>query len=162
MNASPPEAHAQGALDTSLALTGPSTKGEMRDHERLESQVFAPSGVHCLCELLEVSSTLLRDESTIMSALTQCVSAAGLTILSQTSHRFPEPGGGFTGVLLLAESHASVHTYPEHRYAALDLFTCGAHDPAPIIEALCRELSVTHYTLRSIARGVEVRHDERV
>ena len=161
MNASPPEAYDQVAQDDSLALTEPSTTVERRDHEALEPRVFSPSGVHCLCELLEVSPALLRDETTIMSALTRCVSAAGLTVLSETSHRFPAPGGGFTGVLLLAESHASVHTYPEHRYAALDLFTCGAHDPAPMLEALCRELSVTHYTLRSIARGAEVRHDER-
>ena len=162
MNTSTPETHARVAQDDSLALTEPSNTGEMRDHEGPAPRVFSPSGVHCLCELLEVSPALLRDKSTIMSALTQCVSAAGLTVLSETCHHFPEPGGGFTGVLLLAESHASVHTYPEHRYAALDLFTCGANDPAPILEALCRELSITHYTLRSIARGAEVRHDERV
>ena len=118
-------------------------------------RAFSPHGVHCMCELYDVRAELLRDESRIMELLRVSIMNAGFTILNEVSHRFPTPGGGFTGVLLLAESHASVHTYPEHRYAALDIFTCGSHNPTPIMEELCRQLSCETYTLRSVERGGE-------
>lgn len=88
-----------------------------------------------------------------MESVRSLIIDAGLTVLGQNTHRFPEPGGGFTGVLLLAESHASIHTYPEHCYAALDIFTCGSHDPAPLIEALCRLFGCETYHVRCVDRG---------
>ena len=108
-----------------------------------------------MCELYHVKEDLLCDASRLIDLLQTCVMDAGFTILNQVSHCFPEPGRGFTGVLLLAESHASIHTYPEHGYAALDIFTCGSHDPTPIIEEFCRCLACETFKIRSIERGGE-------
>ncbi len=65
----------------------------------------------------------LEDEALLDRALREAIAAAGATILARTSTRF-EPQG-LSIVFLLAESHASIHAYPEHRSAFVDIFTCG-------------------------------------
>jgi S-adenosylmethionine decarboxylase len=65
----------------------------------------------------------LEDEALLDAALREAIEAAGATILSRTSTRFQPQG--LSIVYLLAESHASIHSYPEHRSAFLDIFTCG-------------------------------------
>lgn len=70
-------------------------------------------------------------------------------------HRFPEPGG-VTGLVMLAESHLAVHTFPEHGFAALNLYCCRPREAADF-EALARKhLGAQRVTLRSVPRG-EVR-----
>lgn len=65
----------------------------------------------------------LEDEAVLDAALREAIGAAGATILARAATRF-EPQG-LSIVFLLAESHASIHAYPEHRSAFLDIFTCG-------------------------------------
>lgn len=60
-----------------------------------------------------------------MHAMNRAVKASGATVLNATAHVFPP--NGLTAVYLLSESHASIHTYPEHRACFVDLFTCGDH-----------------------------------
>jgi len=107
-----------------------------------ERKAFSTEGRHCVGELWGVSGEWLRDQQGLMALFEEELVAHGFTIVGRSAHRFPEPGGGFTGVFLLSESHASVHTYPEHGYAAVDLFSCGPRDPAPPLEALARHLEV--------------------
>ena len=66
----------------------------------------------------------LQDMDVIEKALTDAASIAGATLLHIHLHQFTQ-GGGVTGVALLAESHISVHTWPERDYAAFDIFMCG-------------------------------------
>ena len=92
-------------------------------------------GRHCLYELQDGNPALLDDEDFIKNVLVEAADLAGATLLQLISHKF-EPQG-VTAVALLAESHLSIHTYPEHGYAAVDGFTCGSHtDP----EAACKHI----------------------
>jgi S-adenosylmethionine decarboxylase len=64
------------------------------------------------------------------------------------------PNGAITLVLILAESHLSIHTWPEENMVAIDLFSCGAIDGAAVISHLVRELSLTSVTRRELRRGI--------
>jgi len=81
------------------------------------------TGKHWLVEFYGARS--LGDVAAIRRALRQAVKVSGVTLLKIQLHHFG-PGRGVTGVALLAESHISIHTWPERKYAAVDIFMCGA------------------------------------
>lgn len=92
------------------------------------------SGLHLLADL-ECGANL-SDIATIDSALREAATAAHVTLLDLRLHHFG-PGQGVTGVALLAESHISIHTWPEDRLAAVDIFVCGATaDPRAALAVL--------------------------
>ena len=104
-------------------------------------------GTHLLLELRECDPGLLDDLAFIEAAMVGASREAGATILGRSFHKFTPRG--VTGVIAIAESHLCIHTWPEHRYAAVDIFTCGAaFTPSRaadlIIEGLdCRDPSTT-------------------
>jgi len=79
----------------------------------------------------------LRDLEAIETALRQAVTACGATLLDLRLHRFSSTGG-VSGVAVLAESHMSIHTWPEFEYAAVDIFMCGDCDPYQAVPVLRR------------------------
>ena len=79
-----------------------------------------------------LSPVLLRDGDRIMRVLKEALALAGFHSIRSVEHHFVERGAGFTGMVLLAESHAAVHTYPERKYLALDIFACGNIDPSSV------------------------------
>ncbi|MGH7154481.1 MAG: adenosylmethionine decarboxylase [Acetobacteraceae bacterium] len=105
-----------------------------------DGQKFA--GMHLLVDLWGACN--LRDPRQIDLALRAAAEAADATILHSHFHHFG-PDGGVSGVLVLAESHISMHTWPERAFAAVDIFMCGACDPyrsLPVIEAAFRPASM--------------------
>lgn len=94
----------------------------------------------------------LDDAARLEAAMRAAARAGGATVLA--AHLHPFPGGGVTGVLLLAESHVTVHTWPERGYAALDLFLCGAGDVEAAADALDAALAPARSERRVVARGV--------
>lgn len=105
-------------------------------------------GLHLLLELNGCPFDVLNDEAAVRVALRDAADAAGATWLGEVSHAF-EPAG-VTAIGLLAQSHISIHTWPEIGYAAVDVFTCG--DPT-MPEAACNHLirtlrSSTHSLVR--------------
>ena len=92
-------------------------------------------------------------EEKLESTLSSAAKAAGATVLSSHFHRFG-PQQGITGVLVLAESHITVHTWPEHNYAAFDVFMCGDCDPDKAAEVIIAAASSTQVTTNSIIRGI--------
>lgn len=77
----------------------------------------------------------------------------GMTVLNRCSHDFGKPGA-ITSLFLLSTSHTSVHTWPELRYAAFDLFTCGDPiSPTPIHSILDGMRGVMHYKSKTVRRG---------
>jgi S-adenosylmethionine decarboxylase len=95
----------------------------------------------------------LDDVARIERALRAAVAAAGANLLDLRLHHFG-PGHGVTGMALLAESHISIHTWPEHGYAALDCFLCGRrHDLDAALAAVVGEFSPDRVQTQTIKRG---------
>lgn len=86
-------------------------------------------GTHIILEVAGVTFEHLNNGTHLPLALQSAAASASLTVLDELYHAFPEQG--LSGLLLLAESHLSYHTWPEHGYAAFDLFTCGEPTPLP-------------------------------
>ncbi|MBT65963.1 MAG: adenosylmethionine decarboxylase [Synechococcus sp. NP17] len=108
-------------------------------------------GKHCILELYDCNPSKLNDETFLRNTITKAAKCAGATLLNLITHRF-EPQG-VTGLALLAESHISIHTWPENGYAAVDVFTCGDHTmPEKACEVLCEELNAGRHALRSFLR----------
>jgi len=111
-----------------------------------------PSGYHFVLELYDCPRPLLDDLAVITAIIHRVTARAELTLLDEVCHRF-EPQGA-TALALLAESHLSIHTWPEHGYAAADLFTCGDRAKA---EAACRflveALHAGRHSLSMMQRG---------
>ena len=115
----------------------------------------SPVGKHCILELYGCDPAKLDDEAFLRSLITMAVQRAGATLLDLITHHF-EPQG-VTGLALLAESHLSIHTWPESGYAAVDVFTCGDHTmPEQACQILCRDLEATNHSLRSFRRETPV------
>lgn len=85
------------------------------------------AGTHLLVEFWD--ATNLSDVGLAEQALVGAAKAAGATVLNAFLHPFGGPDQGVSGVVVLAESHISIHTWPERGYAAIDLFMCGECDP---------------------------------
>lgn len=116
---------------------------------------ITPVGTHCVLELLGCSPNLLNDESFIRDALSRASREGLSTLLNLTSHKFQPQG--VTALALLAESHISIHTWPENGYAAVDVFTCGqTAQPLRACEYLVRTFLADDYTLRVLPRGATV------
>lgn len=111
----------------------------------------APIGKHCILELYHCNADRLNDETFLRSRITSAVERAGAHLLQLITHRF-EPQG-ITGLALLAESHLSIHTWPESGYAAVDVFTCGDHTmPEQACRQLVHDLEAAEHSLRSFQR----------
>ncbi len=108
------------------------------------------AGTHLLVDLWGARD--LDDSAAIDRTLRACAEASGATVLGGDFHRF-QPNG-VSGMLLLAESHISIHTWPERGFAALDLFMCGECDPYAGIEVLKRAFEPEQITLTEHKRGM--------
>lgn len=76
-----------------------------------------------------------------MRVLGSALTESGFNVLRRSgSHKFQGGGRGVTGFFMLAQSHAAFHSYPEYGYLALDIYSCGSHDPKPVAEELARFL----------------------
>lgn len=112
----------------------------------------APAGLHLLADLHGVDAHLLTSCEALDALLRRAALAAGATILHGHLHSFG-PQQGVTGVLLLAESHISIHTWPESRFAALDIFMCGAAAPMLALEVITASLAPARTQVHTSARG---------
>lgn len=81
-----------------------------------------PLGQHIIADFH--GARHLTDGDAIFAAMRDAAEAAGAIVVGERHHRFGA-GDGVTGVVLLAESHVSIHTWPEYNYAAIDIFMCG-------------------------------------
>lgn len=117
----------------------------------MSSNVNDMVGKHCILELYECDQAKLNDEAFVRTIVTSAAKVAGATLLNLITHRF-EPQG-VTGLALLAESHISIHTWPENGYAAVDVFTCGEHTmPGLACELLKKELVAKRHCLKTLQR----------
>ncbi len=94
----------------------------------------------------------LNDIARIEQAMRDIVTACGATLLHIHLHHF-SPSGGVSGVAVLAESHISVHTWPERDYAAFDVFMCGDAEPENAVPVLKRAFFPHHIEVSEELRG---------
>ena len=110
------------------------------------------TGKHWLVEFYGAHD--LSDVKAIRRAMKNAVTEAGVTLLKLQLHHFG-PGDGVTGVALLAESHISIHTWPERDYAAVDIFMCGKTSrPEKALAALRAALGPRKVRVRRFERGI--------
>ena len=131
-----------------VAVVAPVANDERADHFALRNGVRC-AGVHLIVDLHGAKG--LDDIDLIEATLRRCVDAAGATLLHIHLHHF-QPNG-VSGVAVLAESHISIHTWPEIGYAALDVFMCGKANPDTCIEILRDAFKAKRVDVDEILRG---------
>lgn len=97
---------------------------------------------------------ILDDLERMKAVMREAALAAGATVVAEAFHRYRPQG--VTGVLVIEESHFSVHTWPEVGYAALDFYTCGDCQPERADEVLRRALRATHAEVALVERGLRL------
>ncbi len=111
-------------------------------------------GRHIIAEMYGCDPVLLSDVDKSVSILREAVESAGATYLGEFHKRF-EPWGGVTVIIALAESHISLHTWPEYGYAALDIFTCGEKaDPWRAYEYVVKRFKPKKVNVTEMMRGL--------
>lgn len=109
-------------------------------------------GRQLIVEYTGCAASLLGDVAHVRRAMVEAAEASGATVVADSFHRF-EPHG-VSGVVVIAESHLTIHTWPERGYAAVDVFTCGARvDPWKAHASLARSLGAARGDARELARG---------
>lgn len=111
----------------------------------------SPGAVHLLVECLGCVAARIDDAGRIEAALRDAARALDAGVVGAAFHRFSPQG--VTGFLLLEESHISVHTWPERRYAAADLYSCGAADPERALPLLAAAFGAERLELLRVQRG---------
>ena len=112
-------------------------------------------GIHVLLDLYGIDPPKLNDCGLLADCLSESALRCGLTPLSAPQlHAFD--GGGVTGVILLSESHIALHTYPEHGFIAIDLFSCGPGDPEAAVKVFRERLNPAHEVVTRTSRGTEI------
>ena len=110
-------------------------------------------GKHLLLELKDCNEEVLNDLDFLRSTLVTVANDCGATVLGESFHPFNPHG--VSGVVIIAESHLSVHTWPEYGYAAVDIFTCGdTVQSEKAAEMLIEKLGAGNHSLIEIQRGL--------
>jgi S-adenosylmethionine decarboxylase len=140
--------HADRASPLAI-VPGPANDSPLDHFVERDGMRFA--GTHLIVDLWH--ATHLDDLRHVEQALRDASERAGATLLNIDLHHFT-PNGGISGVAVLAESHISIHTWPELSYAAVDVFMCGAAQPHRAVEVLRGAFLPGLVTVAEHKRGV--------
>ena len=108
-------------------------------------------GRHLLVEFTGCEAAVLADLERITAAMLEAARASGATIVTHSFHHVSPHG--VSGAVIIAESHLAIHTWPEHRFAAVDYFSCGAVDTGAALALLQTALGATATETLSLTRG---------
>jgi S-adenosylmethionine decarboxylase proenzyme len=112
-------------------------------------------GKHIVADFAGCDSGLLNQKDFIKQMMCDAATLAGATVIDVSFHEFQPQG--VSGVVVLAESHISIHTWPERGYAAMDFYTCGDHtDPSLAVEHAKQTLRAARVFTTSLLRGIEL------
>ena len=110
-------------------------------------------GRHLLLELFDCDSDAINNLETVKAALVEAAKRAQATIVDVVFHEFNP--FGVSGVVVIAESHLSIHTWPEYRYAAVDIFSCGdVLQPEAAANYLVEEFKAERTSVMDVQRGM--------
>jgi S-adenosylmethionine decarboxylase len=128
----------------------PVATGAQADHS-VARDGLRHAGTHLIIDLW--GGEHFDDAAVIESALRSAVQTAGATLVHLHLHEFTA-GGGVSGVAVLAESHISIHTWPERGYAAIDVFMCGSADPYRVVPIFRRAFKARRVAIAALLRGL--------
>jgi len=110
-------------------------------------------GTHLLIELQDCNKQILNDIKKIEEFMVDAAKEARATVISAHFHEFSPHG--ISGVVIIAESHLSIHTWPEYEYAAVDIFTCGEIlQPNVAADYLVKKFKSKNPSLIEVKRGI--------
>ncbi len=110
-------------------------------------------GRHLIVEYSGCDRQILDDSERLEKYLNQAVRESGATIVESVFHRYNPQG--VSGVVVIAESHCSIHTWPEYGYAAVDFFTCGQSvDPVLAHQYMEQKMRAESSTIKELERGI--------
>src|SRR6187431_2521161 len=145
--------HGSSTAQTEEKLSRCPSEQEGRKDFYIERDGHRYAGTHLIIDLF--GAKRLDDLEHIEATLRRCVEVAGATLLHIHLHRFT-PNGGVSGVAVLAESHISIHSWPEYGYAALDVFMCGETNPRLAIDVLKDAFTPGKVLVKEHLRGKEM------
>ncbi|MBO6758773.1 MAG: adenosylmethionine decarboxylase [Roseibium sp.] len=137
--------------DLNFAVSMAASADDRLDHF-IEREGVRCAGAHLIIDLYDAER--LDDLTFMEETLRRCIDEAGATLLHIHLHPF-EPTG-VSGVAVLAESHISVHTWPEAGYAAFDVFMCGDAQPEKCVDVLTEAFRPAHSEVSELLRGKAV------
>jgi S-adenosylmethionine decarboxylase proenzyme len=108
-------------------------------------------GHHLLAEFTGCNAASLADLKGVTTAMLQAAEASGATVVTHSFHHFSPHG--VSGAVIIAESHLAIHTWPEHGFAAVDFFSCGAVDMERGLTLLKAAFGATGETRLELERG---------
>ena len=110
-------------------------------------------GKHLLLELKDCNTELLDDMEYLKGVLVEVARQIGATVIKDSFYQFSPQG--ISGVVIIAESHISIHTWPEYNFAAVDVFTCGdVIEPRDAVKPLAEKLKAKSTSYIELKRGV--------
>ncbi len=145
------EAEADDARADVLIQTGKFAETTGAKDYFIERNGLRYAGSHLIIDLWEAQH--LDDAEVIEMTFRRAIKEAGATLLHMHFHEFSE-NGGISGVAVLAESHISIHTWPERGYAAIDVFMCGGAEPHKVVPILKHAFKAGRISLSEQMRGV--------
>lgn len=120
------------------------------------SMFSKPLGVQLMAEMWECNPVQIDDPQKIEAIMLEAAKKAGAEVIGSMFHEF-EPQG-VSGVVVISESHLTIHTWPELSYAAMDIFTCGETvDPWVALELMAKHFETEEIQTMEISRGMQVK-----
>ncbi len=111
-------------------------------------------GHHYIVEASGCNPEIISNVTKVQKILLQAAEISGVTVFSSSFNVFPP--NGVSGVVVIAESHISIHTWPEKGYVALDIYTCGGTgDPEEATIWAVEQFGATHYHISELTRGLD-------
>jgi len=118
-------------------------------------------GSHLLLELKDCNAKLLNNQKKLEEILVAAAKTAKATVIESRFHKFNPCG--ISGVVVIAESHLTIHSWPEYAYAAVDIFTCGETlKPSIAAEYLIRKLQSKNPSILEVKRGLLFADDRKL
>jgi S-adenosylmethionine decarboxylase len=112
-----------------------------------------PLGQHLLLDLFDCDPQIISSLQGVKTSMLEAAARAQATVVQLVFHEFSP--FGISGVVVIAESHLAIHTWPEHRYAAVDIFTCGdVLEPKVAADYLAELLGATQVSVVQLERGL--------
>ena len=108
-------------------------------------------GSHYLIDFIDCDPEMIKFVEPARSIVVRALKECGATVIDQLFHQF-EPFG-VSGTVLIAESHAGFHSWPENNFAAVDIFTCGVMDPDIAIDIMKKEFRARAVSMKISVRG---------